>query len=365
METTPIRRPLADDRRVARYRQQRTIIPIGRPDSLIALAPAVAAEWDYEHEANRGLSPKTIRAQSNHRAAWICGVCGHDWRTRVGHRAGGFRSGCPKSRFHDPMNTLAGRFPAIAAEWDYAAPENEGRTPEKTRYGSPDPTGWACGDCGHRWTTRVTSRTSTTRTSAGSGCPRWRRHEARSIAALYPAIAAEWDYDAELNAGRTPANTSYAANTPAQWRCGKCDHTWVATVGNRTTGKTSGPRATSHYENSLEALFPQVAAEWDYAAKENEGRTPATTFAGTTDPTGWACSECGERWVVKVHKRTRDGSGCPHNSNGTRLGKMRIVLRQLGPDLLDLPLDDRTALLSQLPLEPLWPWERDLPGALL
>ncbi len=44
------------------------------PDCLAAL-PQLAAEWDYT--ANEARTPENVLPGSNHKAGWICSICGH------------------------------------------------------------------------------------------------------------------------------------------------------------------------------------------------------------------------------------------------------------------------------------------------
>ena len=61
---------------------------------LAALAPDLAAEWDYE--ANGELTPAQVLPRSMRKVGWICRSCGHRWSMPIAYRAEG--SGCPVCR---------------------------------------------------------------------------------------------------------------------------------------------------------------------------------------------------------------------------------------------------------------------------
>ncbi|MHB1166792.1 MAG: zinc-ribbon domain-containing protein [Candidatus Nanopelagicales bacterium] len=144
---------------------------------LAAVAPQLAAEWDVE--ANAPLTPDRISFGSSRRVWWVCSACGHRWEAVVANRASLGR-GCPvcararvqeqrMTKFLANGNTLADKFPAIAAEWDAEA--NGELHPESVTPFSPRRVWWVCSVCGHRWGTSVGNRTG-----KGSGCPRRRDH---------------------------------------------------------------------------------------------------------------------------------------------------------------------------------------------
>ena len=79
-----------------------------------------------------------------------------------------------------------------------------------------------------------------------------------------------WDWELSAKAGLNPSNTRCRSNKKANWICRQCPkgqlHRWQATIGNMFEGSgcpcCSGCKACNC--NSLQSLYPEVAAEWDY-----------------------------------------------------------------------------------------------------
>lgn len=132
------------------------------PWSVQDLHPELVGEWDAE--ANAPLTPGTVSFGSGFYVWWCC-PHGHRWRARVGSRTSGGH-GCPycAGRRTSEENSLATRFPEVAAEWDVDA--NVGLSPAEVTYGSGRRVAWRCGR-GHSWVAPVFRRTSGRR----SGCP--------------------------------------------------------------------------------------------------------------------------------------------------------------------------------------------------
>ena len=131
----------------------------------------------------------------------------------------------------------------------------------------------------------------------------------RSLAAVYPHLAREWDM--ESNGELTPEKVLPGSHKVVWWRCGK-GHSYQATVNSRTRG-TGCPvcagRKTQAGENDLAAQYPQIAAEWD--SELNGNLTPEDITAGSKRRVWWRC-EKGHRWQAQVVSRTAKGSGCPY-----------------------------------------------------
>ena len=146
-----------------------------RANSLALQSPALAAEWDAVK--NAPLTPDDVTVGSGQKAWWICPVCGHSWKAAIYSRTNGH--GCPecgkvsslKNRsLPKPGNSLAERYPAIAAEWNPT--RNGDQTPTTTGFGSHKKVWWLCGVCGVEWEGVINKRTS-----RGTGCPsRCNRH---------------------------------------------------------------------------------------------------------------------------------------------------------------------------------------------
>jgi hypothetical protein len=128
-------------------------------NSLVALCPLVASEWDYERNS---VSPNTVPPNSHMKVWWRCQK-GHQWRAVVKNRTLN-ESGCPfcENKSACPDNSLATLFPHIAAQWDHA--KNK-LTPDDVTPGSGRRVWWLC-DKGHSWLATIGHRTT------GNCCPR-------------------------------------------------------------------------------------------------------------------------------------------------------------------------------------------------
>ena len=160
---------------------------MARHRSLIVEHPEVAAQW---HPTKNGtLTPDHVTARSHKKVWWRCDRGpDHEWQRRVKSRVAG--NGCPMcdGKSVSVTNSLASLHPDIAAQWHPT--KNGDLTPDRVVAGSDKKAWWIC-DKGpdHEW-----PATSNTRT-AGHGCPMCagkRPSVTNSLAALYPAIAAQW-----------------------------------------------------------------------------------------------------------------------------------------------------------------------------
>ncbi len=101
---------------------------LGPDYNLLVCHPEIAAEWDYE--ANGDFTPADFYAHSPREAAWIGKDCRHSWTARITNRTSN-GNGCRicggKEIIYE--NSLAAKFPEIAAEWHRT--KNGGKTPEK------------------------------------------------------------------------------------------------------------------------------------------------------------------------------------------------------------------------------------------
>jgi Probable Zinc-ribbon domain len=132
-------------------------------DHNLAIAhPELARQW--HPEKNGDLRPEHVNPCAREPVWWQCPQNPeHAWRTTIGNRVHG-RGRCPicSNRQVLPENSLAAKFPAVAAEWHPT--RNAPLTPEKVPPKSPKKYWWRCA-AGHEWETTVGSRTF-----IGNGC---------------------------------------------------------------------------------------------------------------------------------------------------------------------------------------------------
>jgi len=266
--------------------------------------PALAAEWDQQ--ANGSLTPEQLTVSSSRKIGWKCAPHGHQWSATVCDRTKG--PGCPvcaNQIVFVGFNDLGSKNPALAAEWDQQA--NGSLTPEQLTVSSGRKIGWKCAPHGHRWAATVYHRTK------GRGCPVC---AGRIVFAGYndlgsknPAIAAEWDYEA--NGSLIPEHVTVGSKKKVGWKCAPHGHQWVAAVSSRTKGKgcpiCAGQIVFVGF-NDLRSKNPALAAEWDQQA--NGSLTPEQLTVSSGRKIGWKCAPHGHRWAAGVSQRTA-GNGCP------------------------------------------------------
>ena len=229
-------------------------------------------------------------------------------------------------------NSLEAEFPDVAKQWDFA--KNSPLTPADVNSGSHKEVWWKC-DKGpdHVWPPNVKNRTL--RRSGCPFCTNKRASVTNSVAALFPEVAAQWDYDE--NDGLTPSDVVAGSNRTYWWRCVEGpDHGWPATAQSRTfqgAGCSYCAGLRPSVTNSLAALFPDVAAQWDYA--RNGDVLPKDVVAGSSTKNYWWVCDKGpdHNWKAVPQSRTRQGSGCPA-CDGKQVS-VTNSLASLFPELVD------------------------------
>lgn len=285
-------------------------------NSLARVHPQAARTW---HPTKNGFrTPETVVAHESRVAWWRCtDDPRHVWRDRVGARVRAL--GCPICSRHrlDVTNSLASVRPDIAALWDQA--RNEKR-PDEIVVTSGLRAFWRCPrGAGHAWRTAVKNLTQDR-----SGCPFCsgkRATPATSLAALHPALAAEWH--PTKNGKLRPDQVRPGSAKRVWWRC-KADarHVFFAQVNSRTHAGVAGDyrdRACPYCsgrladaKTSFAATHPALAREWH--PTKNGSLRPRDVLAGSNVWVVWKCKH-GHEWPARL--RTRSGpakAGCPYCS---------------------------------------------------
>jgi len=133
-------------------------------NSLQTCRPDLMLDWNFSKNT---ISPRNISLGNNEKVMWKCHKCGNEWSTSVYNRAH-LNSQCPKcaknemvlqkqKKMIDSGNTLAVKFPTIAAEWHPS--RNGDLTPDKIAPHSHAKVWWKCPICGNEWKTSVCNRT--------------------------------------------------------------------------------------------------------------------------------------------------------------------------------------------------------------
>ena len=278
------------------------------------LDPALQQQWD--HADNAHLGPINITPKNGRKVWWICDQCPdghpHRWEAHVNSRTRG--NGCPQCRGRKVCkhNCLATKSPLVAAQWDYEA--NDG-TPDSVVAHSSQKVGWLCDACGHKW-----SATPNTRVSRTVGCPQCAKADAKGRKQVsHPtfaeckdpevrALLAQWDHPRNAQRGHFPDKVSLQSQKQIFWLCNNCPagqkHSWSAPPHKRTArSKTGCPLCAGHAAckcNSLQALRPGIAAEWDHT--KNEGQLSDHT-ASSNRMAWWFSRERGS-WQQPINERT-------------------------------------------------------------
>ena len=202
----------------------------------------IAAQWDYEANA---CAPDSVTAQSNQPVCWLCEVCGDKWSAAPGQRVSKNTRGCPQCAINSRKKKM--KHPTFAecedphskaalAEWDHEHNAAKRNFPHNTRLHSNKQIFWLCNKCPagqqHSWSARSTDRSGKHK----SGCPFCAGHDAcrcNSLQALYPAIAAEWDYAKNQS---QPSDHTAGSHSVAWWSSPQCG-SWKQSINSRTDSR--------------------------------------------------------------------------------------------------------------------------------
>ena len=145
-----------------------------------------------------------------------------------------------------------------------------------------------------------------------NGCPecaniKRRFKQKRPPVTESPHAMAHWDSELNEQAGLHPDKLTCGSNKRAHWVCQRCSkgqlHRWTTRV-NRVAQQHSGcPYCAGRQAcvcNSLQSLYPAVAAEWDFS--KNTG-TPAEYTASCCEKVWWRNSKRGS-FLQSINKRT-------------------------------------------------------------
>ncbi len=218
--------------------------------------------------------------------------------------------------------SLAAKAPDIAQEWDYK--QNTGSPADYTAY-SNYKAKWRCSACGHSWAARIENRVGHG-DGDGTGCPECynlRRSQPRmrhrALADSGHPVMKEWDYELNEQQGLDPHKITLRSNKRCNWICRQCPagqlHRWKAAPLVRTLQASGCPYCSGLKAckcNSLQALSPEVAAEWDYV--KNEG-TP-DDYPANSHMKAWFLSTKRGSWQAKINNRVQQAKKKAQISKG-------------------------------------------------
>ena len=200
-------------------------------DSILITHPQIASEWDYEK--NDGITPSEVKAGSDKQIWWVCSS-GHSWSASPYYRCR-TNSTCPYcsgKKVLEGYNDLNTTHPELVLEWDYC--KNTDISPSEVTVKMDRYVWWKC-EKGHEWKAMIRNRLS-------SGCPFCGGAKVipgkTDLETNYPDLSKEWDV--VKNNGILPNQVACVTAKKYWWRC-EHNHSWRASVSNRTKGKTGCP----------------------------------------------------------------------------------------------------------------------------
>ena len=235
--------------------------------SLASKCPEVLEIWDYEK--NSKLTPQTVSPYSNRRAHFRC-PRGHRFHcliftvTSTFVRHGRWPCDICSNKRTTHENCLATIYPHLLEEWDYAANEKRGLTPENITGGAKVNADWVCNrDSRHRWSADISSRAK-----ANATCPyciNQKTNASNCLAATHPMLAAEFDIGA--NAPLTPKDITAGYAGKVAWKCQHNEeHQWIAPpINRRGTPQRPGTQCPhcnrgSQISRDADGLFTELRA---------------------------------------------------------------------------------------------------------
>jgi hypothetical protein len=289
-----------------------------KPDpgrSLEDLMPALANEW--HPSLNGDLTPADVHPGSTVRVWWCCRECQHEWATPV-HSRGRKGGGCPPCGVvrrgvlratPKPGESFGDLYPEVAAEWHPM--RNGDLKPTDVKPGSQKKVWWQCHQ-GHEW------RVAPAHRRRGERCPECAAHQSsitrstpkagRSLAELYPEIAAEWH--PKKNNPLTAADVKPGSRKKRCWKCREYGHDFETSPDKRTRRgdgcptcrykRSSRTKATPKPGESLAEKDPELAKEWH--PRLNGTITPFDVRPRGRASAWWKC-RLGHVWKAKIAPR--------------------------------------------------------------
>ncbi|KAL3144769.1 hypothetical protein ABBQ38_001884 [Trebouxia sp. C0009 RCD-2024] len=279
--------------------------PPASPD-ISMLSPELQQQWHVDSNSNLGAIK--LKPQSNIKAVWQCDKCPagqpHVWTAVVASRTHGAHCPyCSNKRvcLHNSLATIA---PETAKYWNHSKNET---APDQVVAGSHSRAEWKCPACQYEWKSQIVKRVRT-----GSGCPRCRcknrkQNSLSTFAEAQPACLAEWDHEHNEADGFYPHMVTLGSHKQVHWICSCCPRgqprRWTARPSDRIA-HGSGCAVCAGQQacvcNSLESLFPSIAAEFDTDAN---GFAPSEVTAKSTKEVWWRNAKRGS-WRQAVYVRT-------------------------------------------------------------
>lgn len=288
-----------------------------RGKSVVDLYPELTEYWSPRN----ALGPEHYSYGTNKRVLWVCANGHEDWEASPTERKFGRRlcPCCPGShKLVVGCNDLATTHPLIALRWDY---ERNAKKPDEVKLGTNARFFFICDRNPHHhpkmWlpNLRFNFSACTFCQNEPIVCP------ANDLACSAPATFEGWDWqkNADNHPGVNPHEIRPTDERVFFWKCPQGrDHSYPRSAYNKHQGRTGCTVCSNRIilpgENSLSALFPEIAQEW--LEEHNLDVLPLTP--DTAPPAGGATVN----WICRAGKghppypstiwnRTAGETGCP------------------------------------------------------
>ena len=279
----------------------------GLPD-VSALNSQLRQEW--HSDSNALLGGIKVTPYSSARVMWSCpncpAGCPHIWKAAVYSRTLGTKCPYCAGKKVCKHNSLATKAPSQVKYWNQ---DKNAKTPEQMLAGSNFRAEWKCPVCSHEWQATIARRAQN-----DSGC-RLCAYKARGKQIKQPTFEAaqhqllhEWDFERNAADGIHPNITTLSSNKLLHWVCKKCPkgqlHRYQMRAYDRTGTHSlgcpycAGKRACEC--NSLQASYPVISSEWDYARND---KTPADVTSRSNQVVWWKNNVRGS-WQQCIAERT-------------------------------------------------------------
>ena len=285
---------------------QEPLVQYKGPD-ISQLKPQLQKQW--HHVRNQHIGNIQVPPGSGMLVWWECDQCPcglpHEWLASVEKRQD-MDYQCPfcanrKLCHHNSLLTVA---PSVASYWDAA---KNGVTADLVLAGSSTRRHWLCPACNHRWQATVQLRVRN-----NSGCPECSNrskgyNRQPTLTASNHPVMAEFDHSRNQEAGLDPDKITLGSQKKVHWICSNCPrgqpHLWMAPPDRRIGSRRGCPYCTTRRAcicNSLQSLYPALAAEWDTA---RNGVGPDQILPGSQKLAYWK-NAAGHSWEQSPNDRT-------------------------------------------------------------
>lgn len=205
-----------------------------------------------------------------------------------------------------PEYSLANAHSHLICEWNFE--KNAPLTPEHFMPSARANVWWKCPN-GHEYQSYIYNRIK------GVGCPYCTGKKVsvdNSLQSRFPEIAKQWHF--EKNYPLTPDRVYHGTHQRVWWKCSQ-GHEWEINVSKRTSRLSGCPycsRKLINDDNSLQAVYPEVATQWH--PLKNGNLSPTEIAPCSNKKVWWQCDK-GHEWETAISSRTgKQKSGCPYCS---------------------------------------------------